>query len=208
MDPVYSLRAAFQVNGQWHLVMVSGRLFGPWTEKRSGGNYGFSTDTDLFGGPGGSMVPLMKLNQVWGQYNVSDQSICWFIVTPETDADATEARRLLTSAMVNGINGCGGKGGWCRPIKWFSCTPWCNRHDVAYFNGGSETDRHAADQQLRSDLMHLADQVGTNWLKRGYYRVQAQIYYAAVRLAGWEFFSYDTPMPTNPFARLWHILRG
>lgn len=206
MEPNHVLRAAFQTNGRWDLKLVTGKLLA--CRNRFGGVYCFSTDTNLFGQPGGSIVPFMKLDAVWGQYDITDGSVCWFIVTDDSEESGVEARRLLTSAMINGVNGCGGKGGWFRPIKWFSCTPWCNRHDVAYFNGGGEDDRHLADWQLRSDLMHLADQLGTGRLKRIYYRTQAIVYYVGVRLAGWKYFNYDTPQPTGFFSRLWLIVRG
>lgn len=205
-EPTFVLHAAFKLNGSWTFKKVSGQLLAG--HSRFGAYYAFSTDTDLFGQPGGSIVPFMKLNAVWGQYDVHDQSVCWFIIADDTEAGTDKAYSDLFDATLHGVNGCGGKGGWFRPVHWFGCTPWCNRHDVAYFNGGTETDRHIADWRLRSDLMHLADQLGTSRLKRIYYRTQAIIYYVAVRLAGWEFFSYDTPMPTNPFARLWRILRG
>lgn len=49
----------------------------------------------------------------------------------------------------------------------------CERHDKAYYYGGSRADRRRADQRLRTDLMSV-----------GVWTIKAWGYWAAVRVGG------------------------
>jgi len=54
----------------------------------------------------------------------------------------------------------------------------CNRHDYAYWAGGTERRREAADRKLRMCVAAL-----------GYKRL-AWVMYIAVRLCGWKYFLF------------------
>lgn len=103
------------------------------------------------------------------------------------DCKCLESMTPAQRALVT--NGCGGKGGFGRPIHWFSLEGDCDCHDVAYSLGGTEADRLRADNGLRDAI--LARQAGAPWWKRIYYRVQARLYYDAVRRLGGKFFAYS-----------------
>lgn len=55
----------------------------------------------------------------------------------------------------------------------------CNRHDYAYWKGGGDRRRKAADRQLRI----CVTQTG--------YKKLAWVMYSAVRLFGWKFFFFN-----------------
>jgi hypothetical protein len=61
----------------------------------------------------------------------------------------------------------------------------CVDHDHRYFDGGTSTQRKAADQQLRTDM-----------IKDGASPVVADLYYGGVRAAGWT--SWGNKHPVNP----------
>ncbi len=88
--------------------------------------------------------------------------------------------------MQPSVNGCG-------PDAWLSLPQWhsretCNQHDAAYGIGGTESDRYAADRELRAGMMR--DAAERPWWQQPWYRLQAQIYYCAVRYNGERFFNY------------------
>lgn len=84
-------------------------------------------------------------------------------------------------------NGCGGKGGWVRPPALRSRV-FCDRHDVAYFAGGTEDDRRVADRRLYERIKQDASE--RPWWQQPTFRMQAWLYYRAVRLFGRRYFHY------------------
>jgi len=95
----------------------------------------------------------------------------------------------LTPAQKEAItNGCGGKGGFCRPPHWFGLEGDCDLHDFLYTVGCTEQHRLEADRILHDLIQHRAS--GAPLWKRWYYRTQAWVYYRAVRAFGGKFFRY------------------
>jgi len=89
-------------------------------------------------------------------------------------------------------NGCGGKGGWFRPIQWWDISKDCDAHDYAYYCGGTSRDRKNADLDLRDAILRRCD--SAPFYKRWYYKAQARLYYRAVRLFGGKYF-FRRPTP-------------
>jgi hypothetical protein len=93
-------------------------------------------------------------------------------------------------------NGCGGKGGTLRPPQFMWGTDACSRHDYAYWIGGDESDRHAANVAFLENMKAEADQVangkcwGFRWLYRHFFYGMADVYYEAVEKWGRDYFSY------------------
>jgi hypothetical protein len=106
----------------------------------------------------------------------------------------TDCFDQMTPAQKNTCcNGCGGKGGSLRPPHWFGLEEDCNWHDWMYYLGGTKADRLVADRGLHDRIQRRAD--GVPLWKRWYYRLQAWIYYRAVRLCGGSYFSWrDKPL--------------
>ncbi len=88
-------------------------------------------------------------------------------------------------------NGCG-PNGWRKLPQWHSFQT-CVRHDIAYFEGGTEADRKIADVAL---LHGMRDDANTRpvW-QRPFYYTMAQVYYTAVRYKGAQYFHYGTKRP-------------
>lgn len=61
------------------------------------------------------------------------------------------------------------EGTWSQPTRWCHC---CVQHDLAYWQGGSASQRLAADQSLRSCVQHTGENLIGSWM------------YAGVRLGG------------------------
>jgi endogenous inhibitor of DNA gyrase (YacG/DUF329 family) len=54
-------------------------------------------------------------------------------------------------------NGCGPKAGWV-PVPEFFCHASCDKHDFSYWIGGTEEDRHKADDGfLRAMLVDAGE---------------------------------------------------
>ncbi|MBA3776897.1 MAG: hypothetical protein H0X11_10720 [Betaproteobacteria bacterium] len=95
-------------------------------------------------------------------------------------------------------NGCGAKGGWFKwlrpPALCFSTA--CDRHDYAYWVGGTKADRRFADRCFWSACKRAV----WDWADiRGYGRgrvavrmIAAWLFYRAVRLAGAGSFHHGT----------------
>jgi hypothetical protein len=84
-------------------------------------------------------------------------------------------------------NGCGGKGGWFKPIHWWNISEDCDAHDFAYFCGGTNKDRKIADKLLRKAILSRC--ANAPLYKRWYYKIQAWLYYEAVRAFGAKYFT-------------------
>ena len=95
---------------------------------------------------------------------------------------------LTNEQRANVQNGCGGKSGWVRPIKWYDLTAVCNFHDYLYSVGINQDDRLKADQFLRDAILALGSDLNRWGPKYWYYWTQSHIYYYAVRLCGNKFF--------------------
>ncbi len=95
----------------------------------------------------------------------------------------------MKSSTGNLPNGCGGKGGWVNPPEWIFHED-CNKHDMAYEEGGTEQDRLFADKLFLADMLHSVSLV--KWYRRPFLKSQAHIYYNAVRLFGAKHFKYRT----------------
>ena len=84
-------------------------------------------------------------------------------------------------------NGCGGKGGLIDPPDWIFRED-CNRHDLAYHEGGSEQDRLFADKLFLANM--LASVAKVAWYRRPFLKSQAWLYYRSVRIFGAKYFNY------------------
>ncbi len=82
--------------------------------------------------------------------------------------------------------GCGAKDGWRKLPQWHSRTT-CDRHDLAYWVGGTEEDRARADRELLNGMIRDAET--RPWWQQPWYRMMAWYYYAGVRNLGQRFFS-------------------
>lgn len=109
---------------------------------------------------------------------------------PITLADLTPAVRAAL------CNGCGPSrwkyAGHTWRWKWLALkTPGaraiCDAHDLAYWVGGTDADRLAADERLRTDIIALAQTrwFGARWLLEA----EAGIFYRFVRDQGAQFFA-------------------
>ncbi len=67
----------------------------------------------------------------------------------------------------------------------------CEAHDVAYWIGGTEDDRRAADQDLRSSMLALAEErwFGARWLLEG----EAWSFYWWLQESGEAYFRHGSP---------------
>ena len=98
--------------------------------------------------------------------------------------------------MTNFVpNGCGPRS-WKKNIPTWHDTELCKAHDVAYFIGGTEDDRHKADYALYDGLRRQA-------MKEVVWRripmlIQAWLFYRAVRWQGSNFFHYGAKRTYEP----------
>lgn len=91
-------------------------------------------------------------------------------------------------------NGCGGKA--TIDVPDFHSTETCNRHDLAYWIGGTEDDRAVADYRLWDDMRRDARAALPRWWqvfqRQALYAV-AWTYYQAVRREAASHFHFGTP---------------
>jgi len=83
-------------------------------------------------------------------------------------------------------------------------------HDYAYWIGGDESDRHAANLAFLANMKSEADAAadkkwyGFRWIYRHFFYGMADVYYEAVEKCGRDYFSYgpkktadDLPNPVS-----------
>ncbi len=83
-------------------------------------------------------------------------------------------------------DGCGGKT-WRNLPQWHSRAT-CDAHDLAYWLGGDENDRSAADRGLLNGM--IRDAAERPWWQQPWYRTMAWVYYLGVCNQGVNFFRY------------------
>lgn len=93
----------------------------------------------------------------------------------------------LEKALI--CNGCGNKGGYIRGPSFLFVAD-CNRHDFAYWQGGSSQDRKRSDYGFYKAMRQDA---GYNPI----YQVVALVYFLAVRIAGHNYFQYRESKKTR-----------
>ena len=105
----------------------------------------------------------------------------------------------LSLKQKNSIcNGCGGKGGWVKPIHGTFFKDECNQHDFNYFLGFTEKHRKKADVQLKKAMQDKVRKLG--FWNRQRLGPWCHIYYAAIRIMGKKYFYYgnvEQQVPTD-----------
>jgi hypothetical protein len=75
-----------------------------------------------------------------------------------------------------------------RPPQWHSSASCC-QHDLTYLVGGTSDDRRDGDYQLRRRM--IEDAKTRPWWQQPWYRGQAWLYWAFVRIFGRFLFHYS-----------------
>ncbi len=90
-----------------------------------------------------------------------------------------------------------------RPPQWHSAAS-CNQHDIDYLVGGDKEDRRLADYDLRVRMLH--DAKTRPWWQQPWYRGQAWLYWAFVRIFGRSMFHYGTKRTAADLINLYQKL--
>lgn len=85
-------------------------------------------------------------------------------------------------------NGCGAKAGGWLDVPEFLFSASCDQHDFYYWRGGSNHDRWVADRDFYKHARKDAN--AAVWWKVPFYHLVGLVYFTAVRLIAWNFFSY------------------
>lgn len=115
------------------------------------------------------------------------------------DVITADYEKMTPAEKAAACNGCGGKGGFLRPIHWFNITECCNCHDFLYdpLSGDLRT-RLQSDLFLMRCILSKGKGLSAWSPRRWYYEVQSRVYFLAVRAVGWVFWKKPEPgFPTT-----------
>lgn len=96
----------------------------------------------------------------------------------------------LTQYQIELIsNGCGAKASCLKPPHSIFFKASCDKHDIGYFQGGSEEDRLECDIKFLQAMLNDCSKV-KNRISRYRYILWSYLYFAAVRTYGFQYFTY------------------
>jgi hypothetical protein len=112
---------------------------------------------------------------------------------PYSELSVCDRRELRAAGITNGCGPCGHL--MARLVPEFDFHGACQNHDYDYFLGGTELDRHTADDMFLL-RMYGAARSRKSLLRRLAVKALARVYHWSVRTFGQTSFNYTNPIHT------------